>query len=120
MTNHAPAAPDPVAGPNVPAESAGIAGQREPRPLSLWSLCGLALVVGLVTGYGAVFFRALIGLVHNLLFLGHVSFAYDASLFTPPSPWGALVILVPVIGSLGVTFIVKTSPRRRRATACRR
>ncbi len=65
-------------------------------------------MVGIVTGFGAVFFRALIGLVHNLLFLGHASFAYDASLFTPPSPWGLFVILVPVVGSIGVTFIVNT------------
>lgn len=98
-------APD---GHEEPLATAGIAGGREPRPFSLWSICGLALVVGIITGLGAVFFRDLIGFVHNLLFLGHLSFAYDASLFTPPSPWGALVILVPVIGSLGVTFIVNT------------
>jgi CIC family chloride channel protein len=91
-----------------PAGTAGIAGGREPRPRSLWSLCGLALIVGIVGGYGAVFFRALIGLVHNLLFLGHFSVSYDASLFTSASPWGAFVVLVPVIGSLGVTFIVNT------------
>ena len=71
-------------------------------------LCALALVVGIVTGIGAVVFRALIGLVHNLLFLGQLSFNYDSSLFTPPSPWGPLVILVPVLGSIGVTFIVST------------
>jgi chloride channel protein, CIC family len=71
-------------------------------------LCALALVVGLVTGIGAVLFRALIGLVHNLLFLGHWSFVYDSGLFTPASPWGPLVILVPVLGSIGVTFIVST------------
>lgn len=53
-------------------------------------------------------FRALIGFIHNLFFFGHASFAYDANMFTPPSPWGALVILVPVVGSLGVTFIVNT------------
>ena len=29
-------------------------------------------------------------------------------MFTPPSPWGAWVILVPVIGGIGVTFIVST------------
>ena len=104
MTND----PLPAARPDAPPETAGIAGEREPRPLGLWSLCGLALVVGIITGCGAVFFRALIGLVHNALFLGHASFAYDASRFTPASPWGALVILVPVIGSLGVTFIVNT------------
>jgi CIC family chloride channel protein len=91
-----------------PAGTAGIAGGQEPRPRGLWSLCGLALIVGIVGGYGAVFFRGLIGLVHNLLFLGRLSIPYDASLFTAPSPWGALVILVPVIGSLGVTFIVNT------------
>lgn len=81
---------------------------REPHPLSLWFMCGIALAVGVTTGFGAVFFRDLIGVVHNLLFLGHLSVAYDARLFTPPSPWGGLVILVPVIGSFGVTFIVRT------------
>jgi CIC family chloride channel protein len=44
--------------------------------------------------------------VHNLLFLGHWSFYYESSVFTPPSPWGPWVILVPVIGAVGVTFIV--------------
>ena len=99
--------PAPAAG-SEPSETAGIAAEREPRPLALWSICGLALAMGIVTGCGAVLFRALIGFVHNLLFLGKASFAYDASLFTLPSPWGMWVILVPVIGSLGVTFIVNT------------
>ena len=45
-----------------------IEAEREPRPLGLWTLCGLALVMGIVTGFGAVLFRALIGIVHNLLF----------------------------------------------------
>ena len=35
----------------------------------------------------------------NLLFLGFVSFAYDANVHTPPSPWGPFVILVPVLGA---------------------
>ena len=82
------------------------AAEEHARPTSLLRLCLLALVVGIVTGIGAVVFRALIGLVHNVMFLGHLSFDYDSSLFTPPSPWGPLVILVPVIGAIGVTFIV--------------
>src|ERR1700691_6783485 len=53
----------------------------------------LALVVGVVTGFGAVLFRDLIGLIHNALFLGQFAVHYDANHFTPPSPWGALVIL---------------------------
>src|SRR5262245_46098667 len=82
------------------------AADEHARPTSLLRLCLLALIVGIVTGIGAVAFRALIGLVHNVMFLGKLSFAYDSSLFTPPSPWGPLVILVPVIGAVGVTFIV--------------
>ena len=90
------------------AHAAAPRAPREPRRLSLWTLCALALGMGIFTGYGAVFFRALIGLVHNLLFLGRLSFAYDSSVFTPPPPWGPLIILVPVLGSFGVTFIVQT------------
>ncbi len=52
-------------------------------------------------------FRALIGFFHNLLFLGKISAAYDANAHTPSSPWGPLVILVPVIGAAGVAFLVK-------------
>ncbi|HEY1931262.1 MAG TPA: chloride channel protein [Acetobacteraceae bacterium] len=79
---------------------------RDARPMRLVWLCLLSLVVGIVTGLGAVAFRDLIGFVHNALFLGHLSFYYDSSVFTGPPPWGALVILVPVIGAIGVTFIV--------------
>ena len=68
----------------------------------------LAFIVGGVTGLGAFVFRELIGLVHNFLFLKTFAFAYDSSLFTPSNPWGALVILVPVVGAIGVTFIVST------------
>ena len=74
----------------------------------LVDLSVLAVVVGMITGVGAIAFRLLIGLIHNLLFLGQVSAFYDANLHTPPGPWGALVILVPVIGGLGVTFLVTT------------
>ena len=81
---------------------------EDARALHLLLVCGLALVVGIVTGLGAVVFRALISFVHNLLFLGHISIVHDSNLFTPPSPWGPWVILVPVIGGIGVTFIVST------------
>lgn len=77
------------------------------EPLALPWLLTLALVVGCITGLGAVAFRDLIGFVHNLLFLRQVSFSYDASHFTPDSPWGVLVIFVPVVGGLLVTWIVE-------------
>ena len=78
------------------------------RRISLVSLSILALVVGIITGFGAVVFRDLIGLIHNLLFLGQFVVRYDANLFTPASPWGSGVILVPVLGGLAVTFLVST------------
>ena len=74
--------------------------------IGLLGLSLLALLVGVVTGFGAVFFRALIALIHNVAFLGKFTFAFDANQFTPASPWGAWIILVPVIGGLIVTFLV--------------
>ncbi len=87
-----------------PATAAAETPQDPPR-LGLLPLALLALVVGLITGIGAVVFRGLIGLIHNLLFLGSPSFVYNASLFTPADPFGPFIILVPVIGGLGVTWI---------------
>jgi chloride channel protein, CIC family len=79
---------------------------EESRRLSLTQLSLLALVLGVITGLGAVLFRDLIGLVHNLLFTGQAVVHYDANLFTAPAPWGPLVILVPVLGAVLVTFLV--------------
>ena len=97
--------------PHLPA---GDFAPDDVRRIGLVYLSILALLVGIVTGLGAIGFRDLIGLIHNLLFLGRVAVGYDANLFTPPSPWGAFVILVPVIGGLGVTFLVtKFAPEAR-------
>ena len=79
-----------------------------PRRISLLGLSILAVLVGVITGLGAVLFRMLIGLIHNLFFLGTFSVDYDANQFTPLGPWGPFVILVPVIGGLIVTFLVTT------------
>ena len=77
------------------------------RSINAPALWMLSVLVGVVAGLGAVVFRALIGLLHNLLFLGKLSTTYDANIHTPPSPWGPFVILVPVVGALGVAFLVK-------------
>jgi chloride channel protein, CIC family len=78
---------------------------EEPARIGLFGLSSLALAVGCVTGVGAVVFRDLIGLVHNIFFLHQFRVPYNASHFTPYNPWGVFVILVPVIGGLGVTWI---------------
>ena len=79
---------------------------EESRQLPLAQLSFLALGLGVFTGLGAGLFRVLIGFIHNLLFVGHAVVHYDANEFTAPSPWGALVILVPVLGAVAVTFLV--------------
>ncbi len=105
--------PSPIPPPHPPAaqiiagEPSNFAAAAEDiRPIGQLSMGILAIIVGVVTGFGAVLFRDLIGLIHNILFLGQFVVRYDANLFTPASPWGALVILVPVIGALAVTFLV--------------
>jgi CIC family chloride channel protein len=77
------------------------------RPLATLPLYGLSVVIGAVAGLGAVLFRGLIAVLHNLLFLGQLSWIYDANAHTPASPWGAGIIAVPVLGAIGVAFLVK-------------
>jgi CIC family chloride channel protein len=78
-----------------------------PSRIGLALLSIFAVIVGVITGIGAIFFRALIGSIHNLSFFGVFSIDYDANFFTPPSPWGPLIILVPVAGGMIVTFLVQ-------------
>lgn len=79
----------------------------EPEPRGLLMMCLLALAAGVISGIGAWAFRMLIGLVHNVLFLGEFSFLYDANVHTAEGPWGMAVILAPVIGGLAVAWLVK-------------
>ena len=69
--------------------------RRRPRAagdeIELWRLSLLSLCIGVFTGVGSAVFRALIGLVYNLFYLGRWSFVLDANLLDPPSPWGNLV-----------------------------
>ena len=84
------------------------------RTIGLFALSLLAIAVGIVTGIGAVGFRALIGLIHNAFYFGRLSVAYNANVLEPASPWGAGIVLVPVIGGLAVTFLVsKFAPEAR-------
>ena len=94
------------AAPNRTIDSTSSSEDDEVQRLSLSFLSALAFAVGIITGLGAVIFRDLIGLIHNVLFLGEFATGYDANAFTPASPWGIFVILVPVVGAIGVTFLV--------------
>ncbi len=78
----------------------------EQKPLNLFVFSLLSILVGLIAGFGAVFFRGLIGFFHNLFFLGTFSVFYDANQHTPTGPWGPFIILAPVIGAVGVSFLI--------------
>ena len=71
-------------------------------------MCGLSILVGCIAGVGAWGFRMLIGLVHNLLFLGEWNFFYDANKHTPKGPFGAWIILAPAVPSILVTWLIVT------------
>jgi len=94
------------AAPRAPSFGSSAIDEDEKRRLSLLYLTLLALALGIVTGLGAVLFRDLIGLLHNLFFAGRFAIGYDANDFTAPSRWGVFVILAPVIGAVIVTFLV--------------
>ncbi|MBD1547426.1 chloride channel protein [Roseibium aggregatum] len=93
---------------NSPAAETVTSSEEQDRVFSVPMLCILAFAIGIVAAAGAVFFRYLISLVHNLFYYGTISAVYDANQFDAPSPLGALIILVPVVGGLIVVFLVKT------------
>ena len=70
-------------------------------------MVGYALLIGMIAGIGAIVFRTLIALFHNLMFFGQLDHHYDTLLHTPESSWGIWVIAVPVAGALIVAFLVK-------------
>jgi len=67
----------------------------------------MALTVGIVAGFCALLFRALVAFMHNLFFLGEISLIYHETFHTPASMWGPEIILVPVLGGAVVVFLIK-------------
>ncbi|MDE2063737.1 MAG: chloride channel protein, partial [Bradyrhizobium sp.] len=80
----------------------------EERRVSLLTLCGLALATGIMTGFGAVGFRALIALVHNLFYNARLSAVFNANVSEGPSYFGDLVFFSPIVGGLIVVYLVRT------------
>lgn len=72
-----------------------------------WRIAAIAILIGVFTGFAAWGFRLLIGIIHNLAFLGKLSPFYNANQHTPPSPFGAWIILVPMLGGIVVVWLIK-------------
>jgi len=66
-----------------------------------------AAIVGILASIGALLFRKLIAVLHNLLFLGQFSFFYNENSHTPMSIWGIGIILVPTLASLIVMGLIE-------------
>jgi CIC family chloride channel protein len=100
----------PVSSPELAAEPVAGSGppvQDAERRVNLLVLCGLALVVGVMTGCGAVALRWLIGFFHNAFYNGTFSIWYDANISEGPSRFGNWVWLSPVLGGLVVVYLVQ-------------
>ena len=89
--------------PTLPAAAA----EPDNRRVSIIALSVLAIVIGAVTGLGAIVLRYLISFIHNLAFLGTFSLDYNSNVATPPAPFGPLVMLAPVVGGLIVLWLVR-------------
>lgn len=77
------------------------------RPLPYLHMMGCATIIGVAVGLSVVILIKFLAFIHNLFFLGKFDFFYNELLHTAPGPFGIGIILVPVIGSLIVTFILK-------------
>src|ERR1700733_6802130 len=84
------------------------------REISLVELSGLALGIGVLTGGAGVLFRAFVAGIHNLAYLGAISFYYDPNLHTPASWLGPFVMFSPALGGLLVIFLIRMHPADRR------
>ena len=80
---------------------------QEAQPLKNIYMVFLGCCVGLLGGFGAVVFRLLINLIHNLFFFGHISLIYNANIHTPAVTFAFAIILIPVMGAVLVTFLVE-------------
>ena len=87
---------------------------RDGRAMGLVGLSLVALLVGVLAGGTSVLFRALVAGIHNIFFLGELSFYYDPNLHTPASWLGPLVILSPALGGIAVVLLVRALPPDRR------
>ena len=66
-------------------------------------MIGIAFIVGIFGGFGAIIFRKLVAFIYNISFSGKLSVIYHETIHAPVSIWGAEIILLPIIGSFFVT-----------------
>ena len=63
---------------------------RLPARIGLFRLSLLGVAIGVGAGFGAVVFRALIGLIHNIAFLGRSPSTMTPTSSPPQARWAPL------------------------------
>ena len=100
----------PASGP-VPTDL-GIAGRFDARQLRTTTAVNLlAILTGLVAGYGAIGFRFLIGFFQNSILHGRLGFELVSPIEQTRGPW---MIGIPAVGFLVVAYLVRTFAREAR------
>ena len=79
----------------------------EAQPLKNIHMVFIGACVGILGGIGAIIFRGLINIIHNLFFTGQLSFVFDVYQHTPPVAFGLAIILIPMIGAIMVTYLAE-------------
>jgi CIC family chloride channel protein len=77
------------------------------KPLSPLVISFLSVFIGVVSGLGAVVFRGLIALFHNLLFLGKLSVVYNANVHSPRAHGVFLLFLCLCLAPLALSSLLK-------------
>lgn len=71
-------------------------------------MSGLAILTGLIAGYGAIGFRFLIGFFQNMIMHGRLDFRLASPLEHVRGPW---IVIIPPLGLLFVAYLVRTFAR---------
>src|SRR5690348_11492777 len=75
------------------------------QPLKNMHMMFLAVVVGIMSGIGAIIFRLFVNIVHKICFYDNVDILHYSTQHAPLFTYQVLIILVPVIGACIVTFL---------------
>ena len=67
-----------------------------------------AIAVGIIAGCAGVLYLALVSIIFNFCFVGTVSFTYVRGILAQESRWGVGIILVPILGGVIVSWLLKT------------
>src|SRR6185437_9141736 len=76
------------------------------QPLKNMHMMILAVVIGILSGIGAILFRMLVDSIIKICFFDNGNIFYDPIQHLPLFNYRIFIILIPVIGACIVTFLI--------------